>query len=49
MSYGVDFKKENKETRINELSDLFKFNCECQACVENWPINCYTPIRLTSL
>lgn len=49
MSYGIDFKEKNKETRVNDLSFVFKFNCECQACVENWPTNRYIPIRLTSL
>lgn len=49
MSYGEDFKEENKETRNSNLFDLFRFNCECQACHENWPTSRFIPIRLTSL
>lgn len=36
-NYGPLYTQERREDRKSKLKDLYWFDCNCQACVENWP------------
>ncbi|XP_060839916.1 SET and MYND domain-containing protein 4-like [Rhopalosiphum padi] len=35
--YGVKFMSHNKKERSIHLFDQYQFQCQCQACMNNWP------------
>ncbi|XP_050436187.1 SET and MYND domain-containing protein 4-like [Adelges cooleyi] len=49
VSYGVHFSLHKKDDRRAFFNDECRFNCCCQPCKENWPIERFIPKRLSSL
>ncbi|KAF0723885.1 SET and MYND domain-containing protein 4-like, partial [Aphis craccivora] len=35
--YGVKFMSHNKEQRCTHLFDQYQFQCQCHACINDWP------------
>lgn len=36
-NYGPIYTQEMREERQAKLRDLYRFDCSCDACLENWP------------
>uniref|UniRef100_A0A1A9WP51 SET domain-containing protein n=1 Tax=Glossina brevipalpis TaxID=37001 RepID=A0A1A9WP51_9MUSC len=36
-NYGPIYTQEIREERQSKLKDLYRFDCSCDACLENWP------------
>ncbi|XP_015373384.1 PREDICTED: SET and MYND domain-containing protein 4-like [Diuraphis noxia] len=45
--YGVKFMTHDKEERSRHLFDQYQFQCQCQACTNDWPI--YASLELDEL
>lgn len=36
-NYGPIYTTQNRSERRNKLQDIYRFNCECEACTDDWP------------
>lgn len=37
-NYGPLYSQDTKEVRQKKLKDFYWFDCNCEACEQNWPI-----------
>lgn len=38
-NYGPHYKNESRETRRQELSEIYRFDCNCMACEKDWSMH----------
>lgn len=37
-NYGPIFTQQNKRDRRDQLQKIYRFDCECEPCADNWPM-----------